>query len=524
MTCDRKPRVLIFVVAYQAETTIVGVLDRIPELPDYETEVLIIDDSSSDATYALSETLRRLGNYRHRLTVLVNPVNQGYGGNQKLGYHYAIKNQFDIVVLLHGDGQYAPEILPDILNPLAQEEADVVLGSRMLVAKNALKGGMPVYKFVGNKVLTWYQNLVLKSSLSEFHTGYRAYAVNLLRRIPFDLNSNAFHFDTEILIQCLKGHARIAEIPIPTHYGEEICRVNGLRYALDVANASTVGRLQDYGLVYRRNFDVDSENPDNKHYLQKIGFVSTHSAALEEVPDGTRVLDVGCGPGHLCGPLHAKSCHVIGVDQFRPDNTSSFDEFFQTDLNTNPFPRPLEDVQVVLLLDIVEHLISPENFCVELRRRTQGNLSSKIIISTGNVGFFVTRLMLLLGQFNYNKRGILDLTHTRLFTFSSALRLLRESGFVVEKERGIPFPIPLFVESGFWRRALLKTQLFLIKISRGLFAYQIFIVARPLPTLETLLTETHRYTAEKAISLSPELEETLPMETGASWKIGQEKK
>ena len=146
MTGDHKPRVLIFVVAYHAESTILEVLHRIPELPDYETEVLIIDDSSSDATYALSETLARLGNYPHRLTVLVNPVNQGYGGNQKVGYHYAIENRFDIVALLHGDGQYAPELLPELLSPVALGAADVVLGSRMLVAKNALKGGMPVYK------------------------------------------------------------------------------------------------------------------------------------------------------------------------------------------------------------------------------------------------------------------------------------------------------------------------------------------------------------------------------------------
>ncbi|HEX4653486.1 MAG TPA: bifunctional glycosyltransferase/class I SAM-dependent methyltransferase [Candidatus Udaeobacter sp.] len=505
MTSDHKPRVLIFVVAYHAETTIVELLHRIPELADYETEVLIIDDCSSDATYALSEELRRLGNYRHRLTVLVNPVNQGYGGNQKIGYHYAIKNGFDIVALLHGDGQYAPEILPELLNPIARGAADVVLGSRMLVAKNALKGGMPLYKFVGNMLLTWYQNLVLKSSLSEFHTGYRAYAVDLLLRIPFDLNSNAFHFDTEIIIQCLRAQSRIVEIPIPTHYGEEICRVNGIRYARDVVNASTVAMLQDYGMVYRRNFDIESVSSDNKHYLRKVDFASTHSAALEEGPDGTKVLDVGCGPGHLSRPLRAKSCHVIGVDQYMPADTSRFDEFFRTDLNTNPFPRALGDVQVVLLLDILEHLNSPEKFCDELRRGTQANLSAKIVISTGNIGFFVTRFMLLLGQFNYNKRGILDLTHTRLFTFSSARRLLKETGFVVEKERGIPFPIPLFLERSFWQRALMKMQLFLIKISRGLFAYQIFMVARPLPTLQTLLTQAHRHTEKKAFAFPLEL-------------------
>ena len=287
-------------------------------------------------------------------------------------------------------------------------------------------------------------------------------------------------------------------MPIPTHYGDEICRVDGVRYALDVVNASTVALLQDYGLVYRRNFDVESVVDDNKHYLPKIDFDSTHSAAIAETPAGTTVLDLGCGPGHLCGPLHDLGCRVIGIDQFRPSDTSGFDEFHVTDLNVNPFPRPLDDVQVILLLDIIEHLTSPDKFCDELRRRAQSNLSVKILISTGNIGFFVTRLMLFLGQFNYNKRGILDLTHTRLFTFSSLRRLLKEQGFVIEKERGIPAPVPLVVKSPFWQKFLMGTQRFLIKISRGLFAYQMFMVVKPLPTLDTLLADTHRHSAAKA--------------------------
>ncbi len=499
MTSDRPPRVLIFIVAYHAEATILSVLQRIPALPGYSAEVLIIDDGSTDTTFALADRLRLAGTYRHPLVVLANPVNQGYGGNQKLGYHYAIEHGFDFVVLVHGDGQYAPEMLPDMIAPLARREADVVFGSRMLVRKNALKGGMPFYKFIGNHILTWYQNRVLKTHLSEFHSGYKACSVALLRRLPFDLNSNVFHFDTEIIIQFLRARARILEIPIPTHYGDEISRVNGLRYAMDVVNASTVARLQNYGLVYRRNFDIAA--PDNQQYLAKLGFLSTHSAAIEEVPNGTTVLDVGCGPGHLSPALRARQCRIIGVDQFRPGLDSAFDEFHVADLNTNPFPRPLDDVQVVLVLDIIEHLGSPENFCVALRQCAQSNLQVKIVISTGNIAFFVTRLMLFFGQFNYNTRGILDLTHTRLFTFSSLRRLLRESGFVIEKEIGIPAPAPLVVKSPFWQKVLMKTQGGLIRVSRGLFAYQMLMVVRPLPTLTTLLANTRRHSDKKSSAM-----------------------
>jgi len=496
----KKPRALVFIVAYYAETTILDVLQRIPALADYEVEVLIIDDCSGDQTFASSEQLRQSGRYRHPLTVLSNAANQGYGGNQKLGYHYAIEHRFDFVVLLHGDGQYAPEILPELLAPLARGEADVVLGSRLLRPAGALKGGMPFYKFVGNRILTWYQNRVLRTRLSEFHTGYKACTVATLRSVPFELNSNVFHFDTEIIIQFLRARSRIVEIPIPTHYGDEICRVNGLRYAWDVVNASTVARLQGYGLVYRRNFDVESVLPDNKHYLSKLDFLSTHSEALRAVPAGSVVMDIGCGPGHLCAALHAKGCRVIGIDQFPPADPTVFDEFCTADLN-GALPRSLHDVQTVLLLDIIEHLNSPEKFCDRLRQLAQGNLDVRFVISTGNIGFFVTRLMLFLGQFNYNKRGILDLTHTRLFTFSSLRRLLKETGFVVERELGIPAPVPLVVQSPFWQKTLLRLQVLLMKVSRGLFAYQMLMVVRPLPTLATLSAQTRRHSGAKSATL-----------------------
>ena len=196
-----KPRVLVFVVAYEAEATLRPVLARIPDavFDRCETEVLIIDDSSRDRTFEVG--LRSAWASPHTITVLHNAVNQGYGGNQKLGYQYAIRNDFDFVVLLHGDGQYAPECIPDMLAPLIGGEADAVFGSRMLTRLGALKGGMPLYKFVGNRILSGIQNALLRTRLSEFHSGYRAYRVAALRQLPFQYNSNAFHFDTEIIIQ-----------------------------------------------------------------------------------------------------------------------------------------------------------------------------------------------------------------------------------------------------------------------------------------------------------------------------------
>jgi len=170
-------KVLIFIVSYNAEAFIENVLARIPENvwenDHYEVEVLVIDDQSSD------ETVARVKNYiasrpSRKITLLSNPQNLGYGGNQKLGYHYALKNNFDVVVLLHGDGQYAPELLDEMITPILNGDADVTFGSRMIKKSDALRGGMPLYKWVGNQVLTTFQNWALGSKLAEFHTGYRA--------------------------------------------------------------------------------------------------------------------------------------------------------------------------------------------------------------------------------------------------------------------------------------------------------------------------------------------------------------
>src|SRR5579862_505391 len=243
-----RKRVLIFVVAYNAETTISSVLNRIPEsLHTENVEVLVIDDFSQDATFRTGLAFEnRYPNLK--ITMLRTPENQGYGGNQKLGYRYAIQNKFDVVALLHGDGQYAPEKLPLLLEPFYRNEADAVFGSRMLKKSDALKGGMPLYKWVGNQVLTMFQNKMLETHLSEFHSGYRLYSVEALRQIPFERNSNDFHFDSEIIIQLVLKSLRIVELPIPTFYGDEICHVNGMKYAWDVFKTMLRSSLHKRGL------------------------------------------------------------------------------------------------------------------------------------------------------------------------------------------------------------------------------------------------------------------------------------
>ncbi len=506
MVPEKSPKVLIFIVAYHAETTLGEVLFRIPaELKNYDVEVLVIDDASADSTFDRGEEVRQQQGISFPITILTNPINQGYGGNQKLGYRYAIENDFDYVALIHGDGQYAPEMLPVLLKPLIDAEADAVFGSRMMETFGALKGGMPLYKYLGNKVLSLFENFMLGTKFSEFHSGYRLYSVNALRSVPFELNTNQFHFDTEIIIQFLNGGFQIKEIPIPTYYGDEICRVNGLRYAWDCIRSVTAAVLQKYNLLYRANFDVAiARDASNRHYSGKLDFDSSHRHAAASITPGQSVIDLGCGPGVLAPCLKEQNCKVLGVDIDPPSPESGqyFDSFVVRNLNDGLLGIDFRAVDRVLLLDVVEHLYRPERFCDELRLAMQRSLDAKCIVTLPNVGFWMVRLMLLFGQLNYGKRGILDHTHTRLFTFSSARRMFSEHGFQVLQQDGIPPPFALALKSRRLAAFLARVNRFLISVSRGFFSYQIFMIVKPLPTVETLLGDTRQHTVLRRTMVS----------------------
>ena len=498
-----KPRLLIFIVAYNAERTIADVLTRIPHSLTalYEVEVLVIDDASHDRTFERGEEVRRAATLPFALHVLLNPVNQGYGGNQKIGFQFAIEHGFDFVALVHGDGQYAPECLPELVKPLADGEADAVFGSRMLVRNAALRGGMPKYKFVGNKILTAVQNRLLETHLSEFHSGYRIYSVEALRKIPFDLNTNDFHFDTEIIIQLVIARQRIVELPIPTYYGDEICNVDGLKYGFAVVRATAKARVQKLDLLYDRKFDC-AGGAANERYVPKFGDESTHTLALERIAPGARVLDLGCAGGYLGAELRRRGCYVAGVDIFPLAPGNELDEFYLHDLNEPTLPVDPAQFEYIVLLDVIEHLAEPERFLEQLKRATAlAAPKVRLIVSTGNVAFVPMRLMLLAGQFNYGRRGILDLTHTRLFTFTTMRRLLEGADFRIEEVRGIAPPFAMAVGEGAVAHTLSTVNRALIKLRKQLFSYQIFLVAQPRPSLPYLLAEAHEQSRARADSL-----------------------
>ena len=223
----------VLIVAFNAQETLTIVLDRIPS--DFVKQIdaiLVCDDASTDDTHKVG--LSYQSKSQLPLTIVRHEINLGYGGNQKTGYQWALEKNLDLVVLLHGDGQYAPEYLPQMVEPIMSGRADVVFGSRMITQGGARQGGMPLYKFVGNKILTTLQNRLAKVSLTEWHSGYRAYSVASLRKINFLKNSDYFDFDSQIILQMIGARQRIVEIEIPTFYGDEISRVNGIKYGIKI--------------------------------------------------------------------------------------------------------------------------------------------------------------------------------------------------------------------------------------------------------------------------------------------------
>jgi glycosyltransferase involved in cell wall biosynthesis len=235
-------RIGILVVAYNAENHLRQTLHRIPlELRPRIEEVFVFDDASPDRTHEVGKAIQQEWEGT-RLSIFRNPVNLMYGGNQRRGYEYAMQQNLDIVVLLHADGQYAPEVMQSLLEPLETGQADMVMGSRMMVRGAARDGRMPMYKYYGNKILTGLENALIGTRFTEFHSGYRAYRVSALRQIPLARLTTNWHFDTQIILEMLKRGYRIREVPIPTYYGDEICHVNGIPYAMHcVASAACFG-------------------------------------------------------------------------------------------------------------------------------------------------------------------------------------------------------------------------------------------------------------------------------------------
>jgi glycosyltransferase involved in cell wall biosynthesis len=240
-------KIIVILPAYNAEKTLQKTVEEIPfHIVD---TVILTDDYSQDKTV---EIAKKIGID----FVIEHQKNKGYGANQKTCYKKALELNADIIVMLHPDYQYTPKLIPAMCELITNQTFDVVLGSRIL-SKGALQGGMPLYKYISNRILTFIQNILLQQKLSEYHTGYRCFNAEVLRKINFEKNSDDFVFDNELLAQLIFHKAKIGEISCPTKYFEEASSINFKRsivYGLGVLRVSFVYFFHKLGLVKNHLF------------------------------------------------------------------------------------------------------------------------------------------------------------------------------------------------------------------------------------------------------------------------------
>ncbi len=251
-------RVVVVMPAYNAAQTLERTYNDLSK--EVIDKVILVDDVSQDETV---EIARRLG-----LKVIVHVQNKGYGGNQKTCYLEALKDGADIVVMLHPDYQYDSTLVPELIRPIQEGKADMVMGSRFLSGK-PLAGGMPIYKYISNRFLTIVENLILGQHLSECHTGFRAFSRRLLATIPFLLNSDKFVFDTETIAQSVAFGFEIAEIAVPTRYFKEASSVdfkNSTVYGLSTLWVMVRYLLNKWGLVRSNQFNKELRQIMSRHH------------------------------------------------------------------------------------------------------------------------------------------------------------------------------------------------------------------------------------------------------------------
>ncbi len=247
-------KIVIVMPAYNAARTIEKTYAEIPL--DLVDEVVVTDDASSDDTVAVA---RRLG-----LRTLVHGRNRGYGGNQKTCYTEALRLGADIIVMLHPDYQYTPKLLPAMISMISDGPFDAVLGSRILGGR-ALAGGMPIYKYISNRALTFFQNLLGGAKLSEYHTGYRAFSREVIESLALEENSDDFVFDNQMLAQIIHAGFSIGEVSCPAAYFEEASSINlwrSTQYGIGVLATSVQLCLQRFGLANYQIFNPDGRRLD----------------------------------------------------------------------------------------------------------------------------------------------------------------------------------------------------------------------------------------------------------------------
>ena len=256
----KKIKIIVVMPAYNAEKTLLKTFQDIPK--NLVDEIILVDDGSHDKTVKIAKKLK--------IKTYLHPQNRGYGGNQKTCYTLALNEKADVIVMIHPDYQYDSRLTKELIKPIIEGRFDVMLGSRIRTRSEALKGGMPLYKYLGNRFLTIAENIILGQNLSEYHTGFRAFNKKVLKKLPFHRFSDDFVFDQEILVSAIRENYRVGEITVPVRYFSEASSIGlkrSIKYGLSTLFILLLYLLNAFGFY---NSKIFSESRKNNLILKRV--------------------------------------------------------------------------------------------------------------------------------------------------------------------------------------------------------------------------------------------------------------
>jgi len=446
---------------------------------------MIYDKTEQSSSEAIEQIYKTFSDYP--LHIYQTPYDRGYGGIQKLGYLYCLKNKYDMVIFFQANGHYPPEILDHMLETY-EDSYDAVFGSRLMLKENLHNGSMNLYRWIGNKTFVFINNKLLKSRISDFFSGCRAYRIDSLKKIPFDLNSDGFHFDTEIIIQALAMNWKIKEIPITLSSRKSNWSFPHIRVALQSLKTSLIYQLNYMGLFYSRNFDFGLFDTENYQFKKSSNSHHQYIVNHNDFTAAKTCIELGANQGILSSHIALKVKQHTAVDISRPDKAGK-SKTSAIDLNTQFSTEiPVQNYDICIALDTIEHMDSPERFLTETFQILKPG--GKLFISTANIGYIITRISLFFGLFHYGKRGILDRTHKRLFTVKTFIHLLTQFGFQVETTVGFPPPIVDLISKKPFFALLEKAHFKLSNLFPKLWAYNFLIIATKTDSIDEILNRT----------------------------------
>ncbi len=397
----------------------------------------------------------------------------GEGRVEKLAYTYAIENNYKYVTIVDDTQGYF------LIDHIDQFTQDLSINPDFLVLNDTKQSYFGVIKY--------FQKKILKMYINSFHSNVVIYATQFLRKIPFRFNSDDDNFKLEVRVQAFLSRPSFKEV----HF-DSVQRSFSFKKKWKSLTLLSKVFFHNLGIFYQKKFDLVI---NNEQYSLKLGYASSHTYAINGVNPNTKVADVGAGPFGIGHELKKRGCEIVTIDQFDIPDGYKCGDHIVADLNQY-FNISLKEYDYILFLDIIEHLVNPEDFLFQISQQYTYR-PQKLILTTGNIAFLPVRMMLFLGFFNYGKSGILDKTHTRLFTFSSFKKLIKDSQLKITKVRGVPAPYPKAIGNNLVAKFLLGMNLLLIKLSKGIFSYQIYIEAETTPSIQFMVSQIEAKNAQK---------------------------